>query len=243
MNTTEAKFILQACRPDGQDSTDPHFEEAFAQARHDPALGEWLARERAFDTAVAAKLRMVQPPAELRAAILAGARMSRPQPWWRQSRVLALAASVTLVFGLAASWTFRSPAGDDQQLALGVMAEMSSPAHHPVVFGGRGQLHELLASSSTRLAGGLPLDFKQLKDEGCRSLRIAGHDVLEVCFERNGSEFHLYVARGADFPGKAAPGTPMFREQSRVAAVSWHDRNHAYVLVTDGGADSLRQVF
>jgi hypothetical protein len=123
------------------------------------------------------------------------------------------------------------------------MAEMGSPDHHPVVYGGRGQLHELLASSSTRLAGGLPLDFAQLKDDGCRSLRIAGHDVLEVCFQRNGNEFHLYVARGADFPGNEALGTPMFREQSRLASVSWHDRSHAYVLVTDGGADSLRQVF
>lgn len=243
MNTTEAKFILQACRPDGQDAEDQRFAEALAQAKQDPVLGEWLARERAFDTEVAAKLRGVQPPDGLRAAILAGARMSRPQPWWRQSRVFALAASVVLVCGLAATWLLRSPAGDGEQLALGVMAEMSSPAHHPVVFGGSGQLHELLASASTRLAGGLPLDFAQLKDEGCRSLKIAGHDVLEVCFERGGNGFHLYVARGADFPGTDTPGTPIFREQSRLASVSWRDGRHTYVLVTDGGADSLRRVF
>lgn len=243
MNNTEAKFILQACRPDGQDAADSRFAEAFAQAKQDPVLGEWLARERDFDATVAAKLRAVQPPAGLRAAILAGARMSRPQPWWHRPRVFALAASVVLVCGLAATWAYRSPAGDGEQLALGAMAEMSSPQHHPVVLGGLGSLRELLASTSIRLAGGVPLEFAQLKDDGCRSLNIAGHDVLEVCFERGGNGFHLYVARGVDFPLKDTPGTPMFREQGRLASVSWRDRQHTYVLVTDGGTDSLRQVF
>ena len=243
MNTTEAKFILQACHPDGQDATDSRFAEALEQAKHDPALADWLAREQSFDTAIAAKLRRVQPPAGLRAAILAGARMSRPQPWWRQPRVLALAASVVLILGLAVAWPNRAPVTEGGQLALDAMAEMSSPAHHPVVMGGQGALHTLLASTSTRLADGLPLSFAELKADGCRSLRIAGHEVLEVCFERGGNEFHLYVARGGDFPAKDAAGSPMFMEQGRLASVSWRDRNHAYVLVTDSGAENLRGVF
>lgn len=243
MNTTEAKFILQACRPDGQDATDPRFEGALAQARQDPVLAEWFAREQAFDTAVAAKLRTGQPPADLRAVILAGARMSRPKPWWRQPRVLALAASAVLLFGLVAAWPNRTPVSEGGQLALATMAEMSSPAHHPVVFGGRGSLHTLLASTSTRLADGLSLNFDELKADGCRSLSIAGHEVLEVCFERGGNEFHLYVARGGDFPAKDAAGAPMFLEQGRLASVSWRDHSHAYVLVTDSGAENLRGVF
>ncbi len=243
MNTTEAKFILQACRLDGQDATDPLFEEALEQSRQDPVLGAWFTREQAFDAAVAAKLRAVSPPADLRAAILAGARMSRPKSWWRQPRVLALAASVVLLFGLVAAWPDRAPVVEGGQFALDAMAEMGSPEHHPIVVGGRGPLHALLASTSTRLADGLPLSFAELKDDGCRSLRIAGHEVLEVCFERGGSEFHLYVARGGDFPSKDADGAPMFLEQGRLASVSWRDRSHAYVLVTDSGAENLRGVF
>ncbi len=243
MNTTEAKFILQAYRPDGQDAAVPQFAEALAQARQDPALGDWLAREQAFDAAVAGKLRAVQPPAELRAAILAGARMSRSKSWWRQPRVLALAASVAVVLGLAATWSMRTPAGDGGQLALSAMAEMGSPEHHPIVVGGRGALRTLLASATTRLADGIPLGFAELKADGCRSLRLGGHDVMEVCFERGGNEFHLYVARGDDFPAKDEAGAPMFLEQGRLASVTWRDRQHAYVLVTDSGADRLREVF
>jgi hypothetical protein len=240
MNTTEAKFILQACRPDGRDAADPRFTEALEQARRDPALAAWLAREQAFDAAVAAKLSEVRPPADLRAAILAGARMSRPAPWWRAPRLMALAAGVVLVLGLIAAWPRLRPASNGEQLALGAMAEMSSPAHHPVVFGGRGALHALLAGSSTHLADGLPLDFAQLKADGCRSLTIAGREVLEVCFQRGGGEFHLYVAHAGDFP---AGGAPVFREQGALASVSWRDRQHSYVLVTEGSAETLRGIF
>ncbi len=239
MNTTEAKFILQARRPDGQDDADPRFAEALEQARRDPALAGWMAREQAFDSAVADKLRSVQPPAGLREAILAGARMSRPVPFWRRTQVLALAACVTIIIGLAAAWPVLRPARDTERLALGVMSEMSSPAHHPVVMGGRGALRVALADPATRLAAGLPLDFAQLKADGCRSLTIAGRDVLEVCFERGG-EFHLYIAKRADFRGDREP---MFRERGALASVTWTDAQHAYVLVTGEGAAALRNVF
>ena len=92
MNSTEAKFILQARRPDGADDAEPRFAEALEQARRDPALAAWLAREQAFDAAVAEKLRSTQPPAGLREAILAGAKVSRPLPFWRRTQTLAMAA-------------------------------------------------------------------------------------------------------------------------------------------------------
>lgn len=49
---------------------------AKAQAKGDPALGAWFAREQAHDAAVAGKLRAVVPPAGRREAIVTGARMS-----------------------------------------------------------------------------------------------------------------------------------------------------------------------
>ena len=239
MNTTEAKFILQARRPDGRDDSDPRFAEALEQARRDSALTDWLAREQAFDAAVAGKLRAVHPPSGLRDAILAGARMSRPVPFWRRPQVLALAASVAIILGLASAWPTLRPAADTERLALGVMNEVGSEAHHTAMPQARGRLHALLTDSSTRLAAGLPLDFAQLKADGCRSLRIGGREVLEVCFERGG-EFHLYVAKRDDFRGD---GQPMFRERGTLATVTWTDARHAYVLVSGDGAAALRNIF
>ncbi len=239
MNTIEAKFILQARRPDGRDDADPQFAEALAQARRDPALAEWLAREQAFDATVSGKLRAVQPPAGLRDAILAGARMSRPVPFWRRAQVLAMAASVAIIIGLVSTWPVVRPAADVERLALGVMSEVDSDAHHDAMPRPQGALRTLLADSGARLAAGVPFNFDQLKASGCRSLRIGGREVLEVCFERGG-EFHLYVARRSDFSGDAEP---MFRERGTLASVTWTDAQHAYVLVTGEGAAALRNVF
>jgi hypothetical protein len=239
MNTIEAKFILQARRPDGSDDAEPRFTEALEQARRDPALGEWLAKEQVFDAAVAGKLRAVQPPAELRAAILAGARASRPAVWWKRSQVLAMAASVAIVCGLAVAWPAMKAPVDVDQLAMGVMSEVDSDTHHNAMPQARGGLATLLADANTRLAAGLSMDFDQLKASGCRTVKIAGREVLEVCFERGG-EFHIYVARRRDFKGD---GAPMFRERGTLASVAWTDANHAYVLVSADGMAGLRAVF
>lgn len=239
MNTTEAKFILQARRPDGLDDAEPRFADALEQARRDPALGEWLAREQAFDAAVAGKLRAVQPPADLRAAILAGARASRPAVFWKRPQVLAMAASVAIVFGLVLAWPVMRPAPDVDQLAMGVMSEFYSDVHHDAMPRPRGELRTLLTAADTRLAAGVPLDFDRLKADGCRSLKVGGREVLEVCFERGGTGFHIYVAKRGDFKGE---GAPMFRERGALASVAWTDYNYAYVLVSSGGAAALRTV-
>ncbi len=239
MNSNEAKFILQARRPDGSDDADSRFAEALEQARRDPALGEWLAREQAFDAAVAGKLRAVQPPADLRAAILAGARASRPVAFWKRPQVLAMAASVAIVCGLAVAWPAMRASVDVDQLALSVMSEVDSDAHHDAMPRPRGELRTLLADPGARLAAGLPMKFEQLKADGCRSMKIDGREVLEVCFGRGESGFHIYVARRGDFKGE---GTPMFRERGSLASVAWTDENYAYVLVSRNGSPALRAV-
>lgn len=243
MNTTEVKFILHARRPDGSDDADPRFAEALAHARRDPALAQWLAQEQAFDTHIAAKLRAVQPPAGLREAILAGARLApRPIPFWQRPQVLGLAASVVLILGVITIAPKLRSTTDDQRLVMGVMAEVNSDVHHSAMPQPRGALRTLLADPATRLAAGLALDFSQLKRDGCRSLQIAGHEVLEVCFERGG-EFHLYVARRDDFGGKNGETKPLFLEQGALASVAWTDARHAYVLVSSDGSTALRNVF
>ena len=242
MNSTEAQFILQARRPNGHDDADPQVAAALAQARHDPVLAAWLAKQQAFDASIAAQLRTLAPPAEPRAAILSGARVNRPVPFWRTPAMLGLAASGVLILGVVAGWPHLRPAAAGDQLALGVMQEVDAVAHHAAFPQARGALRTALTDPALRLAAGLALDFDQLKRDGCRSLRIADREVVEVCFERGGW-FHLYVGRREDFGGKNVPAVPLFREQGALAAVAWTDARHAYVLVSGDGAAALRNVF
>ena len=62
MDNQEAKFILSAYRPGGQDASDPRFAEALEQARRDPVLERWFSESIAFDAAMTEKLGAIAVP-------------------------------------------------------------------------------------------------------------------------------------------------------------------------------------
>jgi anti-sigma factor RsiW len=241
MNTNEARFILKARSPDGRDDANPPFTEALEQARRDPALAAWLAHEQAFDATVAARLREVTPPAGLRDAILAGARMVRPTPWWREARVLMMAAGFAVLLGLAATWGAGQIAPSGERLVRGAMADWARDDHHMEPLGGTGALRAAVMREGVRFANGLGLSFDEMKAGGCRVIRIAGREVMEVCFmHESAGELHLYVARRGDFGGAKLETVPMFRERESLASVAWADERYAYVMVSDAGTEALR---
>ena len=62
MDNEQAKLILQAYRPGGEDAEDPFFSEALDRARLDPELAKWFAEQRAFDEAMRKALQTRIPP-------------------------------------------------------------------------------------------------------------------------------------------------------------------------------------
>ncbi|MSU69833.1 MAG: hypothetical protein EXS39_03465 [Opitutaceae bacterium] len=241
MTNQEARFILGAYRPGGHDAGEALFGDALQQARQDPALGAWFAREQAHATTMAAKLRELAPPPALRAAILAGARMSAtPQrSWWMRPAGLAMAAVVAgLLAAVAILWPQRGSA-QAAQLAAFAVNDTAHSRH-----GGHGEpagaLQALLLQPSTRLGGELPVDFAALRTTGCRTLSFAGRDLIEVCFARGGGEFHLYAVRRADFPRLPAEGRAEFGEREGMSFASWADATHHYVVVSAAGLETLK---
>lgn len=71
MDNEQARFVLRSFRPDGADTGDEDFAEALRLAVENRELGEWLAKERAFDAAFAEALASVGLPETLREDILA----------------------------------------------------------------------------------------------------------------------------------------------------------------------------
>jgi hypothetical protein len=141
MTNQEAKFTLGAYRAGGQDAGDPVFAEALEQAKRDPALGAWLAREQAHDAIVAAKLREVAPPAGLRAAILAGAQASSTRRVrWKQPVWLAAAAAVALLLAVVGTISRgeRGAVAPATALAELVLADLNVAGHagHDTASGG-----------------------------------------------------------------------------------------------------------
>lgn len=73
MNREEAKLILSLCRPgNADDQNDPSIAEARALLETDLELAAWFESEQTFDAQIADALADIQPPANLKADILAG---------------------------------------------------------------------------------------------------------------------------------------------------------------------------
>ncbi len=271
MNNQEAKFVLGAYRPGGQDAGDPAMAQALEQAKNDPALGAWFAREQAHDAAVTAKLREVTPPAGLRAAILTGAKVSgvagraaraeaksrqadaregramTSQAWWRQPVWLAAAAAVALLLTVLAGWRLMPVRGNTfEEFAVNFVDRgFRLPKHSEDI----AVLKTWLSEQHGPLPEALPAKFAELQALGCKKLEFRGHDVSLMCFERGGKEFHVFVARLDDVGRGQGSGTseataPRFIDEAKVGlvAATWFDAKNRYVVVSDAGMAALKGV-
>ena len=243
MSNNEAKFVLGAYRANGSDAGDTTFAAALAQARNDPALGAWFARAQAHDAALGAKLREIAPPAGLREAILAGARASRGPEKVRRfpTMWLALAASVVvLLTATLALWPSRAAAGTAQLAAFAI--NDTAHAQHGSHGEAAGALQVMLSQPANRLSAGVPVDFAALRTTGCRTLNFAGHDVLEVCFQRNGAWFHCYIVNASDFPAMPTGAGADFDQQGPYGSASWSDGVHRFVVVSNAGLEAVKRL-
>ncbi len=243
MTIEEAKFILSAFRPNGSDAGSATFCDALRMAGDDPLVKAWFAQSRAHDEAVAGKLRQVKPPEGLREAILAGVRVSDPRGgkglgWgW----IAGLAAAAALVIGF---FSVRAPARPESgatALAGFAITDMVTERH-----GGTGEPASALVVGLQAKAGKMPsaeqIDFERLRDTGCRTLNFAGHDVLEVCFSREGAEYHFYVTRRDGPLGNSVTKGPTFVAEAAGAAAVWSDTRFDYALATTAGVEALRRL-
>jgi hypothetical protein len=154
---------------------------------------------------------------------------------------LALAASVAVL--LAATFALRPnrAAAATAQFADFAMNDTEHGQH-----GGHGAqagaLEAVLSQPSTHVAAGLPVDFAALRATGCRTLNFAGHDVLEICFQRNGAWFHCYIARCEDFPALPTSAPAVFKQLAQLGSASWSDANYHFTVVSESGVGAIKQL-
>jgi hypothetical protein len=244
MNIQEAKFILGVFRPDGRDAGDPKLAEALAMAGRDPELRVWLERQQAWDRAVAEKIQAIPPPPGLRDAIIAGARASRPRPrWWLRPFPLAAAAAI-VVLGVWSSLT-RPGSGrlSGSELVAAALNDRTDQYDDHVGFPeGLEGLQSQLASAPLPLTTGVNLDLEELRQKRCRSVKVGGREMFEICFKRDGVWFHLYAARRSDFAPGAWDARSLLTDKGGFAATAWADSKNVYALVVHEAPALLRQL-
>jgi hypothetical protein len=244
MTTQEAKFLLSAYRPDGRDAVDPFFAEALAQARSDPELASWFAREQALDARVAEKLGGIAPPHGLRESILAGARASQPRRGRWMNPVWLAAACIAILLSVAIGLRLHGAAPTESDLARFALRDLAEEgAEHEPDLPSLASVQAGLSSHPLPIYKNLRFDPLQLRQDHCRAITVAGHEVFEICFKHGGSWYHLYIARMGDFEPSAPVGTPTFVDRNLYAAAAWTDGQATYALVTDAGPAALRLMF
>ncbi|MEO5958505.1 MAG: hypothetical protein ABIR80_05275 [Opitutaceae bacterium] len=244
MNNEEAKFNLGAYRPDGRDAGDPAFAAPLAQAERDPELRVWLERQRKFDATVADKLGEIAPPAGLREAILAGGRASQPRRrWWTNPAWLAAAAAIAIVATLAVGVKLSRAVPTVSELAaFGLRDVGEAYDKHDGFPPGLADVQAQFASARLPMTDHLRLDLDELRKKNCRTVRVGGREVFEVCFQRDGAWYHIYAARRGDFTPGAIDPKASIATRGQLASMAWADAKVVYALVTDGGVEALRRV-
>jgi hypothetical protein len=248
MNNQEAKLILGACRPDGQDAEDATFREALALSEKDSELRAWYDRQRKFDAALSARLKEIAPPAGLRDAIMAGARVNveatRPRRnGWMPTAWLAAAAAVALVATVALKTRGTAALPTGAQLASFALDDLAN--HHDQHDGhphGLDGVQAQLANVQVPLSKGAGLNLDELRKAHCRSVQVGVHEVFEICFNRDGAWYHVYIGSRRDFAPGAIDPRALMKVQGQFAATAWADAEHVYALATRGGSDALQRV-
>ncbi len=243
MNNEEAKLILSAYRPDGQDATDPRFVEALEQVRLEPELAAWFAQERRIDSALGGKIReQARPPVHLKAAILAAAAITRPAPWFRRPSWITAAAAAFAGALILLSSFIPKQGGNDFASFREEMTEILGSKQF--------QLDHLTPSASEaqawladqRVDFVLPAGLDGKPTMGCRVIEWHGHKVSLVCFGLDGGETaHLFTIDRSSLPNPP-PEQAQFAVVDRWTAAGWTSGNKVYLLASSRGESGLRKV-
>jgi hypothetical protein len=240
MKNQDAKFILSGYRPGGQDASDPAFAEALEQAKLDPELGQWFAAQQAHAAAVAGKLKEIAPPAHLRTAVLAGSLLAQPttRSRWLRPALVGAAAALAVFAGLVTVMPAK-PTMDVEKLTAFAIQDAQAGKHARPIGTAANDFKALLEQDGLCLATGLHFDFETLRTTGCRTLTNDNHEMVEVCFKRNGDFYHFYIVKRSDYSNLKPDAFTGTKTQGEVSFVSWADQNYFYMLASKAAPEVI----
>ncbi|MGV3756039.1 MAG: hypothetical protein ACO1QS_11705 [Verrucomicrobiota bacterium] len=240
MKTEEVKFFLNAARPNGADQADPTIAEAMELAQRDAALQKWFEEQRAFDKAVASKLRQTPVPKDLRSSILAGVRINRPAVWWQQSRWLAVAAALVLA-AIVGAVQFKTLERQSRtaSLAEDLIRQGADGRHVEVMLSDLTAIKDWLKSQQAPAEFSFPQGLAKASAQGCRVLQWQGRKVTLVCFHLpQGEHLDLFVMDASPNADSSLTTTT----GKGIATATWTRGRHTYVLAGKVDAATLRNL-
>ena len=244
MNNEEAKFILQAYRPGGQDANDPQFAEALLQVQKEPELAAWFANERALDSAIGAKLKALPIPSDLRTSIVAGKKVVQLEPAWNRRNLLALAASISVLLSLTL-WWINSNGHLTHTTYRQHMAKLltSGSYNFQVNTEDVASIQQWLSTNEGHADFVLPTGLKDMPAFGCKVLDWHGKKVTFICMRAKGAGMaHLFVINQSDLPDPPPLGDAQFTKVGGWQTASWSQAGKSYFLASAGDRANLQEM-
>lgn len=246
MDREEARIILSAYRPGRDDAADPAFAPALALLDQDGELADWFANQHALDIILQSAVRSIEPPADLKASILASAKMVEPPAAHRQWQYpvwLAAAAVVALLAGL--SFLILPHHGPKTSLASidAAIPRLTRAHEHPFATddGDVEKIRHWLAGNGGDKGFVVPRGLKGIQGMGCEVTAVNGAKISILCFElHNGGAAHLYVMDRSQLQNPPPDLKPEFQERDGIAMASWSDGRHSYILAMPGSDSEVR---
>jgi len=244
MDKQEAKQVLQALRPQDLGTNKPDVIEALGFVASDPELKAWWEAQQAFDRRVAAKLKEVPLPADLRATILTGRKIEPFTPQPRLSLWLAAAAVVAIL----------CVAGTSMQIsAFGPLPRTEYTAAILPLLNDDAPALGMTSSDQDKIAawlkernapmGTLPTKMTALSTVGCQKFVVHGHTVSLICFVMAGGGIaHLFIVDQQALSDPPANNSPEFNQVQGWSTAAWSDGRMSYLLATEAGPDALKQL-
>lgn len=250
MRNEEAKQILSAYRPSGDDASDPVFERALEQARRDPELAAWFKEERRRDAELAQIFQSIPVPEGARRTLLA---LPRTEPSGRKRLFWAWTSVIAACFALLLGATvlllpYLRPAPElalskERSLGASQLIELAHAAR-PLDFRGDSlpELNAWLTGRGAPKPGILSDALGELSAVGCRVFSDDGDNAISLlCLKKDGELVHLFVAEG-----KARKALAMAENQwihqDGWNAYCWGDEDRTYVILSPAPPDKLEEL-
>jgi hypothetical protein len=245
MDNREAKFVLNAYRPGGQDASDPRFAKALEQTRCDPVLERWFVDSIAFDTAMTEKLRTIELPPDLRESILAGAKVSRPLRWIKPLAQWGIAAAL-ISMAILGSLIWRNarpahPAGWQNEALVVISSLVRNESKFDAQSRNTAELLAWLRANHAPTAQKLPDGLDKLASIGCKTFFWDNKRLSVICFtRRDGGLIHLVMRSAAGEAGRGRKGKLELIQRGEWATAIWRDGGTLYMLALEGSREELR---
>lgn len=241
MDSRQAREILKLYRT-GLDDEDPQFADALELARRDPELLQWLEQHCAMYAAIRAKLKSIQPPADLKRRIVSEhLTRTRVVPTSNPALWTAIAAGIVLLITFTGFWL-----KPDYEKAFPKFRDrMVRTAMRP--YNMAIATNNLEVIRRYQLAAHAPADYvlakplEQLQVKGCATVPWHEKMVSMICFDAGGTNLWLFVAARSGLPLAPNSATPRFAKLEDFVIASWTANDKVYVLTAKENEEFLKK--